>query len=172
MLASLLLSTLLAVTFDAGAKLGVATPFGSLESNHRGGMTGTLTVACNIQRHRLELESDLSQLKGNQQPDYELTVWRTSLEYHYCFSRQVNASLRAGIGLDWHALRRKLHHAEETGAVLGSTLMLTYVRHFGQPHFTFQLYGSELLEPDRATESALLTMATLLGLKLGVGYEF
>jgi hypothetical protein len=74
--------------------------------------------------------------------------------------------------LDWNNLKRHLRTTSETGSVLGGTLAFTYVRSFGHPQFTFQMYGSELLEFGHTGSDRTLVPATLLGVKMGAGYEF
>ncbi len=167
-----LLLFLLAGTFDVTGQLGVNAPFGMLEFNHQSGIIGAVALGYNTGRSHIELLNELGQLPGNQQPAYSLTDYRVSASYHYCLTRTTDWLLRAGLGADWNNLRRRLNSVSETGSALGGTLAFTYVRRFGHPQFSFQLYCSELLEFGRAGSDRTLVPATLLGIKMGAGYEF
>ena len=92
--------------------------------------------------------------------------------YHYALTMKTDWLVRAGLGLDWNNLRRGLGSVAETGSVIGGTVAFTYLRRFGHPQFSFQLYGSELLEFGRAGSSRTVVPATLVGIKIGAGYEF
>jgi hypothetical protein len=167
-----LLLLLLAGTFDVSGQLGVNVPFGSLEFNHKGGIAGAVALGYNTGRSHIELLNELSQLPGNQQPDYSLDNYRLSASYHYALTQTTDWLLRAGLGLDWNNLRRRLNSVSETGSAFGGTLAFTYVRRFGHPQFSFQLFGSELLEFGPAGSDRTLVPATVLGVKMGAGYEF
>jgi hypothetical protein len=167
-----LLLLLIAGTFDVTGQLGVAAPFGALEFNHRGGIAGAVALGYNTGRNHIELLNELSQLPGNQQPAYSLNNYRVSASYHYALTQTTDGLLRAGFGLDWNNLQRHLNSVNETGSAFGGTLVFTYVRRFGHPQFSFQLFGSELLEFGRAGTDRTLVPATLLGIKMGAGYEF
>jgi hypothetical protein len=166
-----LLLLLLAGTFDVTGQLGVNAPFGSLEFNHTSGIVGAVALGYDTGRSHIELLNELSQLPGSQQPDYSLVDYRLSASYHYALTRTTDWLTRAGLGLDWNNLRRRLNHVSETGSAFGGTLTFTFVRRFGHPQFSFQLYGSELLEFGPAGTGQTLVPATLLGVKLGAGYE-
>lgn len=167
-----LLLLLLAGTFDVTGQLGVNAPFGSLEFNQAGGILGAVALGYNAGRSHVELLNELSQLPGNQQSDYSLVNDRLSASYHYALTQTTDWILRAGCGLDWNNLRRRLNSVSETGSAFGGTLAFTFVRRFGHPQFSFQLFGSELLEFGSAGRDQTLFPATLLGVKVGAGYEF
>ena len=168
----LLLTALLAGSFDATLGIGGAAPFGNLEFNHSAGIAGSVVLGCNRGPSRLEFTSDLIRLPGNQQPDYFMSDYRIGLAYHYALVNKLDWKLRAGAGVDLNNLTRQLGSASERGSVLGPTIALTYVRSFGHPQFSFQLFGSELLEFAPAGGGSSVTPATLVGFKIGAGYEF
>jgi hypothetical protein len=166
-----LLSFLVTGTFDASATLGGATPFGGLEYYQEGGMTGSVAVGYDHGRSHCELGGELLNLPGAQQPAYALNDFRISPAYHYAFVNRVDWQLRGGIGLDWNDLTRTLGPVAENGSVFGSTVTFSYVRRLGHPEFLLQLYGSEMLDPGQSGSRAAQD-ATLIGVRIGVGYEF
>lgn len=170
--AALLSSLALAGSFDVTGSIGGAAPLGNLEFNHKSGILGALALGLNTGPSRIELAGDWIHLSGSQQPDYALENLKATASYHYAFINRVGWQLRAGAGVDLNHLYRLLPNARESGSALGGTLMLTYVRRFGRPLFQFQLFGSELLEFQRAAAGTTVTPALLLGVKLGAGYEF
>jgi hypothetical protein len=172
MISQLLLAALLTGSFDVTASIGGAAPLGNLEFNHSPGIAGSVTLGYNAGPDRLEFTNELIQLPGNQQPDYSLTDYRISLAYHRALINRIDWRLRAGVGLDLNNLSRRLDNSREQGSVIGPTLALTYVRSLGHPKFMIQLFGSELLEFDATGTGSLVTPATLVGFKIGAGYEF
>jgi hypothetical protein len=172
MLPSLMLALAFTGTFDVTGQLGVNAPFGALEFNHQGGITGGLVLGYNAGRSHAELLNELSLLPGSQQPAYSLVDYRLGAAYHYALTQTTDWLLRAGLGLDWNNLRRRLGSVTETGSVMGGTLAFTYVRRFGHPQFSFQLFGSELLEFGESGSDRTLVPATRVGFKIGAGYEF
>ena len=172
MLPGILLSALLCGSFDASATLGGVAPFGSLEFNHRGGVSGSIGVGLNQGASHWELAGELQRLPGNQQADYNLDLLRVSAGYHYALVNKIDWQLRAGLAVDWNRLTRRLKAATEYGSVFGGTVALTYVRSFGHPKFLFQLYGSELLDPGESGVTRAVQDATIVGARFGVGYEF
>jgi hypothetical protein len=167
-----LLGLLLGGTFDAGATLGVVAPFGSLEYNQQGGISGSVYAGYNHSRSHLEAGAELTSLPGSQQAAYSLENLRVSAGYHHAFLSKVDWQLRGGIGLDWNRLTRRLGSDTERGSVFGSSLTFSYIRSFGHPKFLFQLYGSELVDAGRGGANDGVSGATLFGARLGVGYEF
>jgi hypothetical protein len=171
MLPNVLLSLLLAGTFDVTGQLGANAPFGALEFNQRGGITGGIALGYNSGRSRFELLNEFSQLPGSQQAAYSLLNYRLGASYHHALTMKTDWLVRAGLGLDWNNLRRSLGGKAETGSVIGGTVAFTYLRRFGHPQFSFQLFGSELLEFGRAGGNRTVVPATLVGVKIGAGYE-
>jgi hypothetical protein len=172
MISNLILATVLAGSFDASFSLGGATPFGNLEAYHSPGLSVAGTVGYDQGRSHLELANELVRLPGRGQPDYTLTDYQVSLGYHYALVNKLDWQLRGGLGLDWNNLRRRLEAVSEHGSVLGPSLAFTYLRRFGHPQFLFQLAGSELMEVGHQGKVLTLVGSTMLGFRLGVGYEF
>jgi len=135
-------------------------------------MTGSVAVGYNAGRSHWEIGGELLNLPGAQQPTYALNDLRVSPAYHYAFVNKADWQLRGGIGLDWNDLTRTLGSVAENGSVFGSTLTFSYVRRLGHPEFLFQLYGSEMLDPGQGGGNRAAQDATLVGVRIGVGYEF
>jgi hypothetical protein len=172
MTASFLLALLLIGNYDVGLQIGGVAPLGDLEANHKTGISGSVVLGRNAGPHRWELGIEGLELAGNQQPGYALTDYRLALAYHYALVNKLDWQLRAGLGIDWHNLTRRLNQVSERGSVPGATLTFSYARNFGHPKFLFQLYGSELLEFGRQGDVSTVQSATLVGFRMGVGYEF
>jgi hypothetical protein len=166
-----MLGVLLSGSFDASATLGGAAPFGDLEFNNAGGISGSIGIGYDHGPSHWELANELQRLPGNQQADYALDIYRVSVSYHYALVNKIDWQLRVGGGLDWNSLTRRLGAVTESGSILGGTLALSYVRSFGHPKFLFQLYGSELIDPGQTGVARTVQDATLIGVRLGVGYE-
>jgi hypothetical protein len=168
----MLLVLLAAGSFDVSGSIGGATPFGTLELNHRSGILGGLAAGFNTGSSRLELAADLIHLTGSQQPDYALDNLLVAASYHYAFVRREDWQLRVGAGPCLSHLYRTLPGVRESGSVLGGTLALTYQHRFDGPVFQFQLFGTELLEFQRLTAGTNVVPALVLGMRIGGGYEF
>jgi len=171
-ISSILLGVLLSGSVELTATLGGTTPFGAMELNNRGGISGSVAVGLNQGRNHCELGNELLSLPGNQQPDYTLSIYRVSASYKYAVVNQTEWQLQAGGGIDWNRLTRQLGTIAEHGSVMGVTAAAGYVRSFGHPKFHFELYGSELIDPGQPGGKRTLQDATLIGVRMGVGYEF